>query len=554
MRRMSAFRKFRRSLYGKLVLIVALACIPAFILAVWMNYISFQENRKRALESIDMTCRNKFLIIEDHVRMLRISLGELVNNANLQYLSLQSDFSHDVFDNIKALEDTLKTIHNGNRFAEDIEVFLPTLNRIVSYRCGTFEFDNTRYRAAREVYTQDKPQGIHDIGGVASLVITAPFYNPDDDSQILILAHLSLEEVRDRLNTPPPDRTYSDRLLLGGTELKVVSNDIKGGGIVRYANDDLNLAYEYVVHSDSHAINLWKYMLVVSVVLLLIVVMMVVSAFLLNHIVVRPIRRLVAAFDRMETGDLDFELDYDSKTAEYNYLFTSFNRTLHHMNRLINDAYEDGLRLKTAKYKQLAHQIQPHFLYNCLHIINCMTRDKDMNGIRHMTQHLTAYFKSLAGVTRETATLQEEYDLIHNYIQIQTVRFNDRIHTDIQPLPPELAGIHLPHLSLQPLVENVYTHGLKNCQENGVLSISFEIEEKSFCLIVEDNGADLSDELLASLKETLRRPVSHDHMALVNVHHRIQLMKGDDYGLDLQRSRLGGLKVVLRFPKQGEEV
>jgi len=97
-------------------------------------------------------------------------------------------------------------------------------------------------------------------------------------------------------------------------------------------------------------------------------------------------------------------------------------------------------------------------------------------------------------------------------------------------------------------VENIFTHGLKNKQDGGFFRISFSEEGKALLVTVEDNGDELTDDTLVSMQNSLLKRDAVSSVALINVHRRIQLTMGEEYGLTFSRSGLGGLRVTIRLP------
>jgi two-component system sensor histidine kinase YesM len=152
--------------------------------------------------------------------------------------------------------------------------------------------------------------------------------------------------------------------------------------------------------------------------------------------------------------------------------------------------------------------------------------------------------------------LSDEINHAEAYIRIQMARFSNRIETRIEPVPDGIERQWVPKLILQPLIENAYTHGLGTKLEEGLVILSFVRSEQVLQVVIEDNGDELQDSTLAELHGRLTR--MNDNMVeettgIINVHKRLQLKFGKEYGLIAERSKLGGLKITMKLPRPEEE-
>ena len=328
----------------------------------------------------------------------------------------------------------------------------------------------------------------------------------------------------------------------------VMSNFSKVNGIVYYTCINKNI-YNMGIN------NFWMVILISLLILLLVIL---ISSYRLKKVILTPLNVLLNSFSRIQQGDLNFKLEPRNFSKEFDYLYIYFNETIDSMKKLLDEVYEDGKLLKVAEYKQLAYQIEPHFLFNSLHIIYFMARKEDYDGIINMTQHLSNYFKSLTSVTRSVVTLSEEIIHINSYINVQKIRFRGRIDVKIEEIPEEIKNVKMPHLTLQPIIENVYSHGLKNKELNGICNITFQYNETDVFVTIEDNGEEITDEIIEDLKRRLENEevLGNERIALANINRRIQIMSGKNYGVSVERSILGGLKIILKMPndKVGESV
>lgn len=154
-------------------------------------------------------------------------------------------------------------------------------------------------------------------------------------------------------------------------------------------------------------------------------------------------------------------------------------------------------QLKTqAELQALQSKINPHFLYNALNSIVSLIHE-DANKAEDMTMKLSKLFRYSLNTQQENfCTVKEELDILNTYLDIEKVRFGNRINFKITA-PATLQHYLIPRFLLQPLVENALKHGLKNTQENGKLAVTIQEENQQLHISVFDNGIDFPVELNA---------------------------------------------------------
>ena len=145
----------------------------------------------------------------------------------------------------------------------------------------------------------------------------------------------------------------------------------------------------------------------------------------------------------------------------------------------------------------------------------------------------------------------DELEYIETYLQLQKYRYNELLEVDIQ-VPDEYLDYMVPKLILQPLVENVIKYAFVNKQGNGLIGISVRVKEESRMEItVYDNGIGMKEEILQEMYDKLNRQISQDEfesIGLQNVHTRIRLLFGEEYGLQIRSISGTGTAVKIALP------
>jgi len=211
--------------------------------------------------------------------------------------------------------------------------------------------------------------------------------------------------------------------------------------------------------------------------------------------------------------------------------------------------YEDGrlrasqleAKLATAQLAALKMQLHPHFLFNTLHSISELIHD-DPRRAESMIVRLSDFLRmTLEHVGVPEVPLSEEIDFLKRYLEIEQMRFEDRLSVE-WTVDPEVMDVRVPNLILQPIVENALKHGISKNAGAGVLKIVCRREEDRLAMRVTDNGPGPQRTAL-DLDQPLREGVG-----LNNTRSRLTRIYGGDHRIDLHRIPQGGFEVTLRVP------
>ncbi|WP_342801564.1 histidine kinase [Nocardia sp. No.11] len=211
-------------------------------------------------------------------------------------------------------------------------------------------------------------------------------------------------------------------------------------------------------------------------------------------------------------------------------------------------------RVDRAELRALRAQISPHFIYNALNTIASFVRT-DPDRARELILEFADFTRYSFRAAGEFTVLADELRNIERYLALEQARFGDALDVRLQ-IAPEVLGVVLPFLALQPLVENAVRHGLGGGGRGGHLSIVAG-DEGTDCLIsVEDDGIGMDPELLRSgaldAVDTGTGPARTGeaaHVGLANVDDRLRAAFGNDYGLVVDTAPGAGTKVSMRVPK-----
>lgn len=219
--------------------------------------------------------------------------------------------------------------------------------------------------------------------------------------------------------------------------------------------------------------------------------------------------------------------------------------------RLQDENLQIRIAQNESKLRVLQSQINPHFLFNTLNCIVGMARLKRTEEIVNVTT-------SMADIMRYSLTedllanLKDELDAINSYLQIQQVRFPDRFRVE-ENIDESLLNEKIIRFSIQPLIENAVKYALEPLQQGGVLKIIGETENDDLVFKIIDNGSGFDDETYRELKLRMSGEIDGRltskgfGLGILNIHKRIQLYYGKNYGVDVERLNTGS-QVIVRMP------
>ena len=284
--------------------------------------------------------------------------------------------------------------------------------------------------------------------------------------------------------------------------------------------------------------------IVLAVILLCIFLIFVISA-LLSKIIASPIEMLSASMEQVEQGNYEIEITTNS-TDEVGHLISSFQKLVHTLNNLVNEVLLAKINQQKYELEILQSQINPHFLYNSLSLINSKAIIAGQNDISQMARLLSTFYRTMLNKGRQITTIASELENTKSYIAIQQMMHSQSFDV-VYDIDESILEYPIPSLLLQPLAENAIIHGLDHRELPGmaILTISLYQEEQDIVFKVMDNGCGMSDE---ECEQILTK--SSKGYGVKNVHQRIQLYYGSEYGLSFHSTKGMGTYVLIRLNKK----
>ena len=206
--------------------------------------------------------------------------------------------------------------------------------------------------------------------------------------------------------------------------------------------------------------------------------------------------------------------------------------------RQITETARLNEELSRAQLAALRRQMEPHFMYNTLNSIAGLVRDDRNEAAVSMIVGLSEFLRRASEDShRSQVTLLEEVEYLQRYLEIQKVRFGERLQVSVD-IPAELLRAQVPNLLLQPLVENAIKHGIARRVAGGTVRVAGACHNSNLCLSVYNDGPSLPTNWEAT----------QTGVGIGNLRTRLQILHGNESELQLRCADPGGVEVVVRLP------
>jgi two-component system sensor histidine kinase YesM len=261
---------------------------------------------------------------------------------------------------------------------------------------------------------------------------------------------------------------------------------------------------------------------------------------------IKPIMRLTDSM-KMIKENRSGDLLSTNRNDEIGVLYQSFNLMIRQLDEMINKVYEHKLCREEKELEALQAQINPHFLYNNLDTAYWMSHIEKAPKTGSIVMALSKLFRLSIRNASQVVSVRTEIEHVKNYITIQQIRFENLV-TFQMDIEPETNSLATSRFILQPLVENALYHGVLPNGRNGTIYIRSWSDENTLFFTVEDDGygGDIGE-----INGMLHKGQPQGRgFAIHNVHQRIVLRCGNEYGLRYELSRYGGILVTVRQPIQ----
>lgn len=275
-------------------------------------------------------------------------------------------------------------------------------------------------------------------------------------------------------------------------------------------------------------------------------VVFVISYFLSKKIG-KPVEELLRYIKINQDGNITEMAESDADAGDIEKIRRAFEEMSQDLRNKIESNYETNLRLQEITIKAYESQMNPHFLFNTLYMIQMMNVLGEKENVTTITNHLGKLLRFNLD-NRNEVKLSEEIENVKNYLKIMELRFKGRFNYKIV-IPPELMECYTVKFMLQPLIENSVSHGFVHKKDMCEIVIMGQQIGDDIAIVVKDNGHGIEPNHLEKLKVKLNGENSDTGgIGMVNVHERIKLLYGKEYGIDIFSDYEKNTNVLVHIP------
>lgn len=268
-----------------------------------------------------------------------------------------------------------------------------------------------------------------------------------------------------------------------------------------------------------------------------------------SYLIGNPLKKLDDSVKDLEYGKLDLNI-YIGGSYEIQHLGRTITSVVLQMHELMNEIVIEQEKKRKSEFESLQAQINPHFLYNTLDSIVWMVESERYQEAISMVTALASLFRISLSKGKNIITIQEEIEHAQNYLYIQKIRYKNRFQVKID-IAPEIYECSTIKLIVQPLLENAIYHGVEFMDGEGEITIKGYLKEDDIYIDVIDNGLGMPEEEVNLIlrDDTTRVHKRGSGIGLSNVHQRIQLYFGPQYGLLIDSELDEGTTVHIHLPR-----
>ncbi|MCM3628916.1 histidine kinase [Paenibacillus glycanilyticus] len=282
----------------------------------------------------------------------------------------------------------------------------------------------------------------------------------------------------------------------------------------------------------------------------------IVLALWISRSITGPVDRLVLTAQQLSKGELDAEYLPERSNDELGILSESFRHMIKDLKDLMGkdkERMESERLVKELELQALQSQINPHFLFNTLNVLSKLALLEGADQTSDLIVSMSKLIRYNLSRLDRPVTLGDELRHVREYFTIQQARFRSRVEIR-QQIDESVLGVLIPALTIQPLVENAFVHGVERLESGGVIRLAMEQAGEDVKVTIADNGAGMGmeerDALLALQDPPQTAPIKKNSMGFGtrNVIKRLRLFYNRQDIVRIESEPGQGTSVILFLP------
>lgn len=257
---------------------------------------------------------------------------------------------------------------------------------------------------------------------------------------------------------------------------------------------------------------------------------------------------------KVRTGDLSVRLEGNENGDELDIISANFNEMCSELDDYIQKSYLAEIERQNAEMEALQSQINPHFLYNTLEVIRMKAICNGDKEVAKMLYSMAVMFRSQIK-DEDMIPLVRELHYCKKYLELFEYRYQSQFVSQVE-CPEECMQIPIIKFVLQPILENYFIHGIRMDSKENHLFVGVRKNGEDMLIIVDDNGRGMTDEELEKKNRELKENKANEKksIGISNVNRRLKAVYGTKYGITLEHSVTGGIRVNVRFRVNGRDI
>lgn len=269
----------------------------------------------------------------------------------------------------------------------------------------------------------------------------------------------------------------------------------------------------------------------------------------ISNLLAYPIQQLLNHMKHFENGQLE-KISEQTLFREFKALFHGYNVLVDEIHSLIRETVERQKRIRIVEMNEIQEQMKPHFLYNALDCVEALAMLGDTDRVCKLIESLGGFYKKCVSGGREYLSIGDEIHMVRDYMEILKIRFEDRFCYDIE-LDESCKDYKIPKLTIQPLVENSFQHGIRPKRGPGSILVRIRQEQHLVHILVQDNGKGIPDEMIRELLDAAPDTESKS-LGLRGTIQRLKLIYDTAFTYEIKNQKLSEIHFYLDSSALGD--
>lgn len=492
------------------------------------------------------------------MNMMQQMTGPVLAKSSIAILSAQGDYVLlDIYPSLFLSREEMQEISRLERFQGNTPYKLISKSEADSYG----RTDTPMFSYARKISDEYRVLGYVEYQKPTS-DLDAIFCSASDTFQMVSV--IALEDEWFYLSDPQfsdPD-TLLSALQQEETEQSVATVSLEQGSYLVYHTSVPTHGFDiYTLLPESYYTQrVWQELKLLVAQSILLLLSMLFFILLISKQIYKPVQDLRHKIENLELDHIRPGPELSEHADEIELFNHVFAEMIARIRRQNDELLQQKIRELQVSYRALQAQVSPHFLYNTLYLIGLKGEEHEVPEILDMCSCLTRMMGYCVDLKNDQVPLSSELEYMNNYLQLMKYRYLEKLQYELE-IEDSVKALQVPKFILQPLIENCFTHGFKNCgAEEFRILVSLKQNGDTWTLLIEDNGNGFSPEEedrvrkdIAFVQQSIEHPNARfvneiTGIGLINTYARLFISFSKHVTLKIGTSRLSGGLVEITCP------